>query len=379
MEFKSLSDLIRYAESAFAVKFYSGAAVLRKGVLKIIASVLGGMTYMISLLCKRIWKNRFLTTCDIEWLDDFGVEFELPHKAPTYSKGYVKVSFLTGYSSASIPAGTYLVDPLTGHEYFTLVAQSVSTNSKKIRIVATEPGDYNLSAGTILEWRDTPPSGLADSVEADEYGIFGGFSTTVVIDGVDQVWGETAEEYRQRLLKRERNQPHGGCVTDYELWAERFDFVTKAYVIPQEPNENSITVALADYHDAAIALHPDDVSKVENYILAKSRRVATADPRVFSVTVANFEAGATVAPFNEDVQSSVQSAVNSFFAEKYPGTTTYFDDLVFYVRSNSLATQFSITSLKKNNTPAGSFSLDLDPDNDVAEVAKVVMNFSNGE
>ena len=78
MEFKSLSDLIRYAESAFALKFYSGAAVLRKGVLKIIAAVLGGMTYMISLLCKRIWKNRFLTTCDVEWLDGFGVEFELP-------------------------------------------------------------------------------------------------------------------------------------------------------------------------------------------------------------------------------------------------------------------------------------------------------------
>lgn len=379
MEFKSLSDLIRYAESSFAVKFYSGASVLRKGVLKIIAAVLGGMTYMISLLCKRIWKNRFLTTCDVEWLDGYGVEFELPHKAPTYSKGYVNVSFLAGSTTASIPAGTYLIDPLTGFEYFTLVAHSVSSGLTKIRIVATNPGDYNLSPGNILEWRDSAPSGLDDTVEVDSYGVFGGYSTDVVIDGVAQEWGETAEEYRQRLLKRERNQPHGGCVTDYELWAERFDFVSKAYVIPNEPNVNSITVALANYHYNEITVHPDDVSKVENYILSKSRRVATADPRVLSVTVANFEASVTVAPFNDEVQNSVRAAVKSFFVEKYPGTISYFDDLIFYVRSNSLASQFSIASLKKNNSPADYFALELDPDNGVAEVAKVALNFSNGE
>jgi uncharacterized phage protein gp47/JayE len=380
MEFKSLSDLIRYAENAFAVKFYSGAAVLRKGVLKIIASILGGMTYMISLLCKRIWKNRFLTTCDVEWLDGFGVEFELPHKAPTYAKGYVNVSFLSGSSMDVVPAGTYLIDPLTGLEYFTLVAQTVTPVDPRIRIVATEPGAYhNLSAGAILEWRDSAPTGLADSVEVAADGIFGGFSTVVAIDGVDQVWGETAEEYRQRLLKRERNQPQGGSVTDYELWAERFDFVTKAYVVPQEPNVNSVTVALADYHYNEIVVHPDDVQKVENYILAKSRRVATADPRVFSVTVANFDVKASIVPFNEEVQNSVSLAVKAFFAEKYPGTVSYFDDLIFYVRSNSLATQFSIASVKKGNIQVDSFALDLDADNSVAEVAKVSLTFSNGE
>ena len=61
MEFKSLEDIIRYVDTAFALKFYSGASVLRKGVLKVLARVFGGALYMISLLCKRIWKNRFLT------------------------------------------------------------------------------------------------------------------------------------------------------------------------------------------------------------------------------------------------------------------------------------------------------------------------------
>jgi hypothetical protein len=149
--------------------------------------------------------------------------------------------------------------------------------------------------------------------------------------------------------------------------------------VPQEPNVNSVTVALADYHYNEIVVHPDDVQKVENYILAKSRRVATADPRVFSVTVANFDVKALIVPFNEEAQNSVSLAVNAFFAEKYPGTVSYFDDLIFYVRSNSLATQFSIASVKKGNIQVDSFALDLDADNSVAEVAKVSLTFSNGE
>lgn len=380
MEFKSLSDLIRYAESAFALKFYSGAAVLRKGVLKIIAAVLGGMTYMISLLCKRIWKNRFLTTCDVEWLDGFGVEFELPHKAPTYAKGYVKVTLATGSSTATVPAGTYLVDPVTGLEYMTLVETSISSSNSRLRIVATSSGAmYNLSVGALLEWRDSAPTGLDESIEVvGTGGIYGGYSTTVVINGIPQEWGETAEEYRERLLYRERNPSQGGSVGDYKQWAERFDSVSKAYVIPNNPNVNSVTVVLANYHYEEIAVHPDDVQKVEDYILAESRRVATADPRVFSATVAEFTVNANVAPFNSEVKESVNAAAAAFFAAKNPGTTSYFDDLITYVRSNSLATTFAITSATKGANPVSVFALSLDADNEVGEIAKVTFNSSNG-
>ena len=350
MEFKSLSDLIRYAESAFALKFYSGSAVL------------------------------FLTTCDIEWLEGFGVEFEMPHKAPTYAKGYVEVTLATRSSAATVPAGTYLVDPVTGLEYMTLVETSISSSNSRLRIVATSSGTmYNLSVGALLEWRDSAPTGLDESIEVvGTGGIYGGYSTTVVINGIPQEWGETAEEYRERLLYRERNPSHGGSVGDYKQWAERFDSVSKAYVIPNNPNVNSVTVVLANYHYEEIAVHPDDVQKVEDYILAESRRVATADPRVFSATVAEFTVNANVAPFNSEVKESVNAAAAAFFAAKNPGTTSYFDDLITYVRSNSLATTFAITSATKGTNPVSVFALSLDADNEVGEIAKVTFNFSNG-
>lgn len=381
MEFKSLEDIIRYVDTAFALKFYSGASVLRKGVLKVLARVFGGSLYMISLLCKRIWKNRFLTTCEVWALDGFGVEFELPHKAPTYAKGYIEVSFETGYSSATVPAGTYFVDPVTKLEYRLILAASISSSNKRVRVVAVNPGaDYNASVGVVLEFRDATPTGLASTAEVvGEGGLYGGYSVVVSIDGVDQVWGETAEEYRARLLDRERNPSRGGCLHDYRQWAERFDFVSKAYPIAHVPVENSVCVVLANYKTEQIYIASDDVAKVSNYINSESRRVATADPRVFSATVANFTVKAKVAPFNSEVQESALSALKEFFFSKNPGSVSYFDDVQDYVRSNSLATTFRIDSVTKGGSSVSSFSLALDAANSIGEVAKITADFSNGE
>lgn len=381
MEFKSLEDIIRYVDTAFALKFYSGASVLRKGVLKVLARVFGGALYMISLLCKRIWKNRFLTTCEVWALDGFGVEFELPHKAPTYAKGYIEVSFETGYSSATVPAGTYFVDPVTKLEYRSILAASISSSNKRVRVVAVNPGaDYNASVGVVLEFRDATPTGLASTAEVvGEGGLYGGYSVVVSIDGVDQVWGETAEEYRARLLDRERNPSRGGCLHDYRQWAERFDFVSKAYPIAHVPVENSVCVVLANYKTEQIYIASDDVAKVSNYINSESRRVATADPRVFSATVANFTVKAKVAPFNSEVQESALSALKEFFFSKNPGSVSYFDDVQDYVRSNSLATTFRIDSVTKGGSSVSSFSLTLDAANSIGEVAKITTDFSNGE
>ena len=58
MEFKSLNDLVRIVENGLAVQFYgSSSSVLRKGVLKVLAYVLGGALYLFSLVAKRIWRR----------------------------------------------------------------------------------------------------------------------------------------------------------------------------------------------------------------------------------------------------------------------------------------------------------------------------------
>lgn len=380
MEFKSLQDLIRYVDSAFALKFYSGASVLRKGVLKVLANVIGGALYMISLLCRHIWKNRFVTTCDVDQLDGFGVEYDLPHKAPTYARGNVRVTLSTGSSTATVPAGTYLVDPLTNLEYRTLLSTSITASSREIVVTAVNPGaSFNADAGTALQWRDSTPTGLEDDSEVVGDGLHGGYSVAVSIDGIVQEWGESAEEYRARLLDRLRNPPQGGCANDYKQWAERFDFVSKAFVIPNQPHAGGVCVVLANFNTPEIELNAGDVQKVEDYILADSRRVVTADVRVFSATVADFAISSVLAPNNEEARESVSAAVDSFFAKMNPGTTALFDDMCDFVRSNSLATTFRINSITKDGVSASNFTLDLDADNEVGEVGKATVNFTSAE
>lgn len=83
---KSLSDLVRVCENELSVQFYGESSVLRKSVLKVLAAVLGGALYMMSLLAVRIWRDRFVSTCGDDALDGFGTEYGIPHKAPLYAR-----------------------------------------------------------------------------------------------------------------------------------------------------------------------------------------------------------------------------------------------------------------------------------------------------
>lgn len=312
MNFYSLSELVRYMESAFALKFYSGAAVLRKGVLKVLATVFGGALYLLSVVAKRIWKNRFVTTCDVQALDGFGAEYGIPHKAATFARGYVTVTLEDGVSSATIPADTYFIDSVSGKEFRTLAPSTITNSALTVLVIASDAGsDSNLDADTELSFRDATPTGLEDTAVVDDDGIKGGYSVEVHVDGEIQEWGETADEYRARLLNRIQNPPQGGSENDYKQWAERFSFVSDSYIKSGEPRANCVAVALANYN-ADVTLNADEVSQVEEYILSDSRRPITADVRVFSVTPVSFTITAAVTPSTTSVKQSVSLAVQNF-------------------------------------------------------------------
>lgn len=375
MEFKSLNDLVRIAENALAVQFYGQSSILRKSVLKVLAHVLGAMLYMLSLIAKRIWKNRFVSTCDVSALDGFGMEYGLPHKVPLAASGDVSVTLADGVVSATIPQDTVLIDPSGTLAYTVKETTTVNSGTTTVPVMAVEVGyDYNLDAGTVLEFRDEPISGVASMVSVD---VSGGVAESVEIDGDVHVWGETAENYRARLLSRIQNPPNGSSKNDYELKALRFGFVTNAYVIPNNPETNSVSVALANYNSSSIALTTTQVEEVSNYITDDVRRSVTSDVRVFTVTPVTIALTAYVSPFTESVRESVSNAIRDYLKRIGPGATVTFSDLELEVKSNSTVKSFTVQSATKNNAVVQSlvFTLDLsDDDSPVAEVAKILPN-----
>lgn len=382
MEFKSLKDLVRVVENALAVQFYglpSGQTnVLRKTVLKVLAAVLGGALYMLSLIEKRIWKNRFCSTCDVSALDGFGTEYGLPHKAPMAATGSVNVTLESGVESAVIPRDTVFVDQSGQLEYKVSQSTTVTEINYTVPVVAAENGyKYNLEAGVDLQFRDEPVSGV-ESVKSML--ITGGVAEGVEVDGDVEVWGETAEEYRARLLNRIQNPVSGGSKNDYWLWATRFQFVTDAFVIPNKPEVNSVSVAIANYNSEAIAVGSDQVDEVSAYMTDDVRRPITADVRVFSVTPVDVQINAVVMPFNDTVKESVTAAIKQYLRTVPPGSNVTFADLELVVRSNSIAETFAVTSAKKGSSSVSSLSFELTygVSSVTAEVAKCSVSLRNG-
>lgn len=385
MEFKSLKDLVRIVENSLAVQFYGlpegQTTVLRKTVLKVLAAVLGGALYMLSLIEKKIWKNRFCSTCDASALDGFGVEYGMPHKAPMSACGYVSVILEDGASSVLIPKGTVLTDTSSSLEYEVAENTTIAAVSGNVFVKALENGaSTNLEEGVELEFRDDPIEGVESIFAID---VSGGVAEGVEIDGDVKVWGETAEEYRARLLNRIQNPVNGGSRDDYWRWATRFQFVTDAFVMPNQPNVNSVSVAIANYNSEFIYCSADQVTEVKNYMTDDVRRPITADVRVFSVTPVDVDILAKITPYNDSVKQSVQDAVNQYLRTVKPGSVVTFEQLELVILSNSTAETFKIISADKSGDAVQNLSFDLTfpvaPGGSVAaEVAKCSFEFKDG-
>lgn len=383
MEFKSLQELIRIVENALAIQFYGQSTVLRKTVLKVLAHVLGGALYMLTLLAKRIWKNRFVSTCDVSALEGFGTEYGIPHKVPMAASGNVLFALEDGVESLEVLQGTVLVEPNTGFEYEVAATVMVTPERAGVPVKCLENGaDGNLAEGTVLEFRDEPIVGVDQLTSVD---VGGGVADHVEIDGDIQVWGELAEEYRTRLLNRVQNPPHGGSSNDYWQWAMRFAFVTDAYVFPNAPETNSVSVAVANYNRDSLVLTPDQLSEVESYITDDVRRPITADVKVFNVTPVDVTITASVAPYNESVRKSVSDAIVRYLKSVGPGNAISVEMITLNVLSNSMAKTFAVTSMTKDCATVQSIILALSfPENTapVAEVANIGLgsiNLVNGE
>lgn len=381
MEFKTLAELVQYVDKAFASKFYSGASVVRKGSLKIIASVVGGALYMLMLLAKRIWKNRFVSTCGPEALDGFGVEYGIPHKAPLHAMGMVKVTLKIGYSTVTIPAETYFVDPVTNREYKTVSSTTVNSTNSSCKVISVGVGaEYNAESSTDLKFRDSTPEGVEEIVYVvSSAGLIRGYAVDVVIDGETQQWGETVEEYRARILERIQNPAHGGSVSDYKQWATRFDYVTNAYVKAGDPKANTVCVAVADYNNSTMKLESSQLTEVSNYIKDDVRRPITADVKVFNVTPVEVSFVASVVPYNAEVVESVKNSLYRICKNIGPGESKTVEEIKAYILSNSLAKKVKSLSVAKSGVSVNTLSMEFNGFTEKAEVINAKPNILNGE
>lgn len=339
----TLNEFVRIAENKMSSAFGGESSVLRKSVMKVIARVFAAVSYLVVLMLQKMWRNSFVTSCDVETLQSNGADFDLPNKPEGYARGRVVVK--SENVSARVLQGTIFSTP-SGEEFEVVadVVLSGGVGGTPIGVVAVEPGENgNLSAGTELNFRDIVPEGVEKSVFVDDQGFVGGVRIEVLVNGNVEYWGETVEQYRERLLNFKRNQPCGGSDNDYKNWAERFEGVSRCIPLRNCPHVGAVTCVLAHYgDDDHIAVNETVVDEVRDYVTADVRRPVTADVRVVSCTEKRLKFEIKIKPNNSDVQNSVMASLRVALRNYKPGEFVTNSSLTAELKSSSSAEEVAV-------------------------------------
>jgi len=255
----TLLQIVNRIVSDLNARVDNSSTFLRRSVFLILARVLGGAVHLLYGFLDFMKRQLFISTADSEFLTLHGNEFGKTRKAGIKATGSGST---TGTNGIIIPAETKLQSE-SGNIYSTISDVTVSGGVATLSFIADEQGDsYNELAGASLTFI-SPIAGVSTIVTVDSAGI---------IDGVDE---ESDDAYRNRLLARKRQPPHGGTDFDYVDWALEVSGVTRAWCIPLYQGVGTVGLAFVRDDDASIIPTEDQRLAVYNYILEHTDPVSS--------------------------------------------------------------------------------------------------------
>lgn len=151
---------------------------------------------------------------DVETLQLHGEEYGIPRKAASPARG--KVTF-TAAAAATIDAAAIL-ERADGVRY-------------RVVLGATMPGAGSIDLDVVATTDGLATNAIAGTSLAIISGVIGAADAEVAADGI--VLGvdvEDIESWRQRILFRKRNPPHGGNPADYVRWTLELSGFTRAFI-----------------------------------------------------------------------------------------------------------------------------------------------------
>lgn len=366
MPFKvpSLAEVNRTVENNFSQAFYGSSGVLRAMVLKVVSKVVAGAVYMAVLFLSFIWKNSFVATADVDGLVRIGALRNMTPKPASPARGMIEIS---GPEGTSIAAGTVVVDEVFGNEYEILNSVTINevndqTGLGTVTVQAYSIGfgsKYDLPENTVLTFRDIDIEDV--TIKVAEGGLYGGVSVDVVVDGVEKQWGETVEDYRNRLKKRVQNQTAGGNDVDYWEWAMSFSEVSDCFVVPNYPVANFVLIFCADFRSPVIRLNQVILDKISDYICSNDRRPAAAYPFVSNVEPIRVSFVVAIPQLNDFYKNSIVEAVKSYFRTVGPNQSFSAESIRQAILANGGVSEAVVSGFQvKGTSVAGAYTLQID-------------------
>lgn len=247
-----LSEIVDRIDSDFLSRITDSNLLLRRSILNIIARVYAGAVHLLYGFLDFQSKQLFATTADSTGLDIIGNEFAIARDSASKATGG---GTATGTNAVVIPAGSILVSG-DGNRYLTDAAATIATGSALLTFTAeTANSDSNDIAGITLTFVN-PIAGINTNVTVDSSGITGGDDE------------ETDDDYRERILQRKRQAPHGGNELDYEVWAKEVAGVTRSWSFPLFNGVGTVGLTFVRDNDTSIIPSATELTEVEDYIIS---------------------------------------------------------------------------------------------------------------
>jgi uncharacterized phage protein gp47/JayE len=254
----TLAELISRIQADFNSRIQGADSRVRRSVLNVFARVLAGAFHTVYGFLDFIARQLFPDTAIESYLQRFGAIWDVQQKPAEKAQGSYTV---TGANGTVIGVGE-IVQRGDGVQFETTTSATISGGSAILTVLALEAGAAgNTQSGTKLTFK-SPIAGVFSEGTAGD-----------IVGGADI---EDVEVWRQRILDRLRQPPHGGADFDYVTWAKEVAAVTRAWTFGKENGSGSVTVRfMMDEAYADGIPESGDVANVKAYI--EARRPVTAE------------------------------------------------------------------------------------------------------
>lgn len=309
-EIPTQTESAQNVANTFRAELKGSDARLWPNNVAVSAKVLSQALWGVYSFLDYISKQTLVHTAEGQWLDRHGLDFGMPRKSAAKASGSIDIA--GSDPGIEVPSGLEC------------------SRADGVRYVTTSGGTTDISGDLTVTVQAVDPGRTANAIEGVSITIttpLDGLNPAALVSAGGIGLGADIESdaaYRERILYRKRNPPHGGAAHDYVIWASQVPGVTRVFVDPISQANMRTTVGIWFLMDDSYAdgiPQAADVTAVEDHIeplRPAGAPLAIAAPTGVSVDI-------EIANLSEDtvaVRSAIATELSALFRRLSVSTVT---------------------------------------------------------
>jgi uncharacterized phage protein gp47/JayE len=318
----TLTELVDRITNDMETRITGVGSLFRRSLLKVLCKVFAGAVHLVYGYQYYMADQLFVSTADENYIGVHATEYGLSADDGNKATGSGTV---TGTTGITIPALTKL-QSTDGYIYIIDDAVTLAAGTGTVDFTAEEVGaDYN-DDGSITLTFVSPITNVNSDVTVSSSGITGGTDA------------DTADDTRERVLRRKRLPPHGGALFDYVTWMKEVSGVTRAWAFDQYAGNG--TVGCAFVRDDDTVIYPTQtqrdamVTYLESHTDPASGDTvgipvgASGGLSILPVEAYSVDFTIQISPNTAAVQTAIEAELDDLFLrEGQPGSTLYLSQI----------------------------------------------------